>query len=120
MFCWYYAIYLLNNLEFWGVAALTFDIRQSKRLFGIIGAGDIPAKLIGYSVVPILLHYVSTENALYVSSFFILSSFFVCRNLDKAGKLDIEVKHVHHNKIKLEHGTTDLLGSFSLSDFFCQ
>ncbi|MFZ1571569.1 MAG: hypothetical protein WAT89_02400, partial [Candidatus Kapaibacterium sp.] len=106
------------NLEFWGVAALTFDIRQSKRLFGIIGAGDIPAKLIGYSVVPILLHYVSTENALYVSSFFILSSFFVCRNLDKAGKLDIEVKHVHHNKIKLEHGTTDLLGSFSLSDFF--
>ena len=47
MLSWYYVIYLLTNLEFWGLAALQFDIRQSKRLFGMIGAGDIPAKLIG-------------------------------------------------------------------------
>src|SRR5258705_8771783 len=44
LFSWYYVVYLLTNLEFWGVAALLFDIRQSKRLFGMIGAGDIPAK----------------------------------------------------------------------------
>ena len=41
-------LYLLNNLEFWGLAAQIFDVRQSKRLFGVISAGDIPAKMIGY------------------------------------------------------------------------
>jgi hypothetical protein len=28
----YRAIYLLSNLEFWGLSALVFDVRQSKRM----------------------------------------------------------------------------------------
>src|SRR6476659_336749 len=47
MLAWFNVLYLLNNLEFWGIATSLFDTRQSKRLFGIISAGDIPAKFIG-------------------------------------------------------------------------
>jgi hypothetical protein len=43
MLAWFNVLYLLNNLEFWGIASLLFDVRQSKRLFGLISAGDIPA-----------------------------------------------------------------------------
>ncbi|AMJ67209.1 cyclic nucleotide-binding domain-containing protein [Hymenobacter sp. PAMC 26628] len=43
----YRVIYLLTSLEFWGVAAVVFDVRQSKRLFGVISAGDMPAKMLG-------------------------------------------------------------------------
>ena len=43
MLAWYNVLYLINNLQFWGVAALLFDLRQSKRLFAVISAGDIPA-----------------------------------------------------------------------------
>src|SRR5215213_9404503 len=55
-------LYLLNNLEFWGLAALLFDVRQSKRLFGIVSAGDIPAKMIGYIAAILLVPIIGTEN----------------------------------------------------------
>lgn len=95
MFSWYYVIYLLSNLEFWGVAALLFDIRQSKRLFGMIGAGDIPAKLIGYTAVPILIPFVGSINLLILSGLSILTALLFYHRLSKAGKLDIHVAHEH-------------------------
>lgn len=49
------AIYLLTNLEFWGVSAVVFDVRQSKRLFGVISAGDMPAKALG-GILAVLIH----------------------------------------------------------------
>ena len=98
MFSWYYVIYLLSNLEFWGVAALLFDIRQSKRLFGMIGAGDIPAKLIGYSAVPLLVKFFSSENLLILSSASILVSLVFYYRLKKAGKMELHVEHEHHVK----------------------
>lgn len=51
----YRIIYLLINLEFWGLSALVFDVRQSKRLFSVIGSGDMPAKALG-AVLAILIH----------------------------------------------------------------
>ncbi len=49
------SIYLLTNLEFWGVSAVVFDVRQSKRLFGVISAGDMPAKALG-GMLAVLIH----------------------------------------------------------------
>lgn len=51
----YRAIYLLTNLEFWAVSALVFDVRQSKRLFGVISSGDMPAKALG-AILAALIH----------------------------------------------------------------
>lgn len=51
----YRVIYLLTNLEFWGVSAVVFDTRQSKRLFSVISSGDMPAKAIG-AVLAALVH----------------------------------------------------------------
>lgn len=108
MFSWYFVIYLLSNLEFWGVAALLFDIRQSKRLFGMIGAGDIPAKLIGYSGVLVLVKYVSSENLLILSSISILCALVFYYRLRKAGKLDIHLEHHHEHSHNVVTATSDL------------
>ena len=51
----YRVVYLLTNLEFWGVSAVVFDVRQGRRLFSIISAGDLPAKALG-AVLGILVH----------------------------------------------------------------
>lgn len=59
--------YLLNNLEFWGTVALLFDVRQSKRLFSIVSAGDIPAKMVGYLAAALLVPFIGTENLLWVA-----------------------------------------------------
>jgi AAA family ATP:ADP antiporter len=98
MFSWYYVIYLLSNLEFWGVAALLFDIRQSKRLFAMIGAGDIPAKLIGYSLIPILVKFIGEENTLYVAFASMLCSLIFYFRLRNSGHLDIHVRHGHKHE----------------------
>lgn len=92
---WYYVIYLLTNLEFWGLAALQFDIRQSKRLFGMIGAGDIPAKLFGYSAVPFLVKVFSSQNMLVIAGISILCSLIFYFRLKRAGKMDVHVAHEH-------------------------
>lgn len=51
-------IYLLVNLEFWGVSAVVFDVRQSKKIFSVIGSGDVPAKAIG-AILTVLIHSTS-------------------------------------------------------------
>lgn len=112
LFSWYYIIYLLTNLEFWGLAALQFDIRQSKRLFGMIGAGDIPAKLIGYSAVPVLVKFFSSENMLVFSALLILLSLFFYRKLLSNGLLETHVKHDHQPHAHSTQSATDIIKSF--------
>jgi hypothetical protein len=63
----YRVIYLLINLEFWGLSALVFDVRQSKRLFSVIGSGDMPAKALG-AVLAVLIHSPSVLMILLVIS----------------------------------------------------
>jgi hypothetical protein len=113
IFCWYYVIYLLGNLEFWGVAALLFDIRQSKRLFTMIGSGDITAKLIGYLAVYPLVHITRSENLLLIAVLSILCSLFFYRRLEKAGKLNLHVKHEHqHHHHHHTQSVRDMLRGF--------
>ena len=52
----YRVIYLLTNLEFWGVSAVVFDVRQGRRLFSVISSGDMPAKALG-AVLAVLVHH---------------------------------------------------------------
>ena len=103
MVAWYYVLYLLSNLGFWGLSALLFDIRQSKRLFGIISAGDIPAKILGYFSAYMIVPYIGSANMLYISMVSIGLSMIFCYRLAKAGKLDLHVDH-HEHKHKEEHG----------------
>jgi len=64
---WYLIIYMLVGYAFWGMASIMFNVRESKRIFSIVGAGDIPAKMLGYFSVSALVHYVSINNLLWVS-----------------------------------------------------
>ncbi|WBO83951.1 cyclic nucleotide-binding domain-containing protein [Hymenobacter yonginensis] len=74
----YRLIYLLTNLEFWGLSALVFDVRQSKRLFSLISAGDLPAKALGAVLATTVYAHaqltllLATALLLYASTFFTL------------------------------------------------
>lgn len=58
----YRLIYLLTNLEFWGMSAVVFNVRQGRRLFGVISSGDLPAKALG----AVLTVFVHAHNQLYL------------------------------------------------------
>ncbi|MCC3153553.1 cyclic nucleotide-binding domain-containing protein [Hymenobacter sp. BT770] len=72
----YRLIYLLTNLEFWGMSSVVFNVRQGRRLFSVISSGDMPAKALG-AVLTIFVH---AHNALYAllltaSAFYLLALF---------------------------------------------
>lgn len=106
MTAWYYILYLLGNLEFWGLSALLFDVRQSKRLFSIISAGDIPAKFIGYFSAYLLIPFIGSVDSLYISMASIGISLFFWYRLSAAGKLDLHVDH--HHSAPHEPATADI------------
>jgi len=91
----YNVAYLLSNLEFWGTAALLFDVRQSKRLFSIVSAGDIPAKLIGYLASAFLGHYLGEANLLWIAFGSTILSIYFFQQLKKTGALDHHHDHNH-------------------------
>lgn len=98
---WFYVLYLLNNLEFWGIASRLFNIRQSKRLFGVVSSGDIPAKFIGYTLALVFVPYTGTLNLLFLGVISMLISIPFYRSIAKAEHAHFEDHHeshvVHHS-----------------------
>lgn len=94
---WFNVLYLYNNFEFWGIASLLFNVRQSKRLFGVISAGEIPAKLIGYTLASLFVGYVGTSNLMLAGVVSMLLSLPFLVSIGRSGKIQHEVGHtIHH------------------------
>ncbi|RNI27248.1 hypothetical protein EFA69_13900 [Rufibacter immobilis] len=75
---WNMVVYMLVGYAFWGMAAIIFNVRESKRLFSVVGAGDIPAKLMGYTAVSVLAPLLGVENLLWFSiAGFVLAYYFL-------------------------------------------
>lgn len=118
MLCWFNVLYLLNNLQFWSIASVIYDVRQSKRLFGVISAGDIPAKLIGYSLAFWLLeNHVAEPLELLPISFccMLLSIPFIYR-IVKSDTLKVHTHHRHgratiHSKYKFTSLIRNYIGN---------
>lgn len=49
------------------LALLLFDVRQGKRLFGLISSSEIPANIIGYVAASSLVPFLGAANLLYIS-----------------------------------------------------
>ena len=41
---WTTLIYMITGYAYWGLVSQLFNVRESKRVFSVVGAGDIPAK----------------------------------------------------------------------------
>ncbi|GGK59083.1 NTP/NDP exchange transporter [Rufibacter glacialis] len=77
---WNMVVYMLVGYAFWGMASIIFNVRESKRLFSVVGSGDIPAKLLGYTAVSVLAPVLGVESLLGLSiGSFLLAYFFLAR-----------------------------------------
>lgn len=68
MFTWIRVLVYITLITFWGMAGKLFSIRQGKRVFGLIGIGEVVSILIGYFSIPILLKVLKAKDLLFVSS----------------------------------------------------
>jgi ATP:ADP antiporter, AAA family len=61
---WFQVLINLANLAVWSLAGRIFDVRQGKRLFALVGAGNWIANIIGGFLVPLLIGWIGTRNLL--------------------------------------------------------
>ncbi len=55
IFIWFNLIKYLTSVAFWGLAGRFFNLRQAKRLFGLVSTGNVVSGLVGYISIPLLL-----------------------------------------------------------------
>lgn len=97
MLAWFNVLYLLNNLEFWGLASLLFNTRQSKRLFSVISAGDIPAKFFGYSLALLFVEKIGTINLLFLGFGCMMLSVPFLLKIKRSGSIPMIHHHQKHS-----------------------
>jgi len=64
----YRVLSALTDLEYWAVATRLYDVRQAKRLFGVIGSGEVVARIAGSFSVPLLVRSLGVANLMLVSA----------------------------------------------------
>jgi len=62
---WREVPYMLLNVAFWTQAGLLFNVRQSKRLFPLIAAGDIASSAIGGAAIPFVVSRIGPLHLLF-------------------------------------------------------
>lgn len=69
MFVWVRVFTYINAVVFWALAGRIFDLRQGKRLFGLISAGEVISTIIGFFSIPFLLKYINVADLITISLF---------------------------------------------------
>ena len=64
----YRIISSLTDLEYWAVASRIYDVRQAKRLFGLIGTGEVIARIVGAFSVPLVVAIAGVGNLMLLSA----------------------------------------------------
>ena len=65
---WYRVAEVLLNLEFWGLTASLLDLRQAKRLYGVIGSGEVLAMMGGGLALPLLVARVGSQGLVLLAA----------------------------------------------------
>ena len=76
---WLRMLIVLANLEFWGLTGRLFNVRQGKRLFSLIGSGELTASILGGFATPSFVMFLGTPNLLLVSACGLLLSVGILR-----------------------------------------
>jgi ATP/ADP translocase len=109
-------LFILSIVSFWGVANRLYNLRQGKRLFGIIDAGMIFGIIISSISVPLIPYLtgyeISYESLLFVS--FICTLVTVIIQFAISAKFNLDKKNedeVESEEITVESGVKILFGN---------
>ena len=103
-FATYYLIYYLSNLEYWGSASLLFDVREGKRLFGLLSVGESIAKITGYAITPLIISTFNVQGIFLIVALSFFLAFIIFRTLSGHyhSSMSLSHDHSHHDE---ESGT---------------
>ncbi len=112
----HHLIYVLYKVRFWGLSALFYDVRQSKRVFGLIGSVNLPAKFLGYTLVTTLdvLGDIGFANLMLIGVASYLGSTAFMYFIIKENPETLHLSH-EENKRKGPHAKSIVKGIMGLS-----
>lgn len=94
---WGTLFYMMTGYAYWGLVSLLFNVRESRRVFAIVGSGDIPAKLIGYIAAPLLMPVIGIDNLLLLSVLSLGVGFFLVNRLISKKRWEGIQNHASHD-----------------------
>lgn len=100
---WNVSLYMLVGYAYWGMASLLFNVRESRRIFSVIGSGDLPAKILGYWAISVFSPVVGIEGTMLFSLIFYGLAFVITRRYFASGKIDWENFESHQHTYTHEH-----------------
>ncbi|MFD3003289.1 NTP/NDP exchange transporter [Pontibacter toksunensis] len=109
---WNMVVYMLVGYAFWGMTAIMFNVRESKRLFSIVGAGDIPAKMLGYFSVTALVPLIGVVNLLWVSVVAFGIAYVLLQRFNYEDKLETGHSAGHHTVLHHKQTGTSFISRF--------
>lgn len=81
---------ILAILSFWGTVGRIFNLRQGKRLFGIIDSGQVFGIIISSFAIPLIITFLQgTKNLLVISAISIIIAMIIEAIIAKKYKIDV-------------------------------
>ncbi len=118
-YCSYFVVYYLSNLEYWGTASLLFDVRQGKRLFGLLSSGESVAKIMGYAMTPLVITFFNPATVYFLVALCFGGAYFIFNRLAKKYKPSMSVvHHTYSQKSSQINKTGTVLTIVTIRDIF--
>jgi hypothetical protein len=86
--------------EFDKIKSILFDVRQSKRLFGLLGSAKIPAGVIGAILASTLINFINSEDLLLISIVPFSFSLYIFYQISRRHQQKLGVKQDEEEAIK--------------------
>jgi ATP/ADP translocase/HEAT repeat protein len=110
---WAYVEMVLTSIEFWPLCGRILNVRQAKRLLGVIGSGEVISGIIGGFSTPLLVNAIGTANLLFISASGLLLSIVILRIIGKEHrKIFDEMESKNEIENTKNKGRSDLLSLF--------
>lgn len=109
---------LSEQSRLWGTASLLFDVRQGKRLFGLLSSGESVAKILGYAFTPVIITHFDTATVYFVVALCFAGAYFIFLRLVKRYQPSMSVEHQHGHSKKHQDKTGTVLTILSIKDIF--
>lgn len=79
LYTWVRVVVFVTLVTFWGIAGRLFNLRQGKRIFGLITTGEVVSIIIGYFSIPLLLRFLKAPDLLLLASVTLLLCLVMAR-----------------------------------------
>ncbi|MFT3908022.1 MAG: hypothetical protein QM737_01240 [Ferruginibacter sp.] len=89
-----FLVYMVTGYAYWGLVSLLFNVRESRRIFSVVGSGEIPAKLLGYIAGSLLIPLLHAD-VLWLAILALCLGFFLFHRSIRKPSWDLIKKRSH-------------------------